>query len=192
MATFPSFTPTYVGFSKKSQPVKRLVRFADGYEHRVLFGLASHQSPKVYNLEFNESEENADAIEAFLESRENDQESFTFTPPGEGISKTGTYSQSSTTITVTITKHGIAIGKTVTLDFTSTASGSTTDGTFIVASSVDQNTFTVTAASSGTDSGNVTATVSGAKKFVCEGYTKTIPYNNRAKISTSFREVFEP
>ena len=46
MATFPSFTPTYVGFSKKSSPVKRLVRFADGYEHRVLFGLASHQSPK--------------------------------------------------------------------------------------------------------------------------------------------------
>ncbi len=36
MATFPSFTPTYVGFSKKSAPVKRLVRFADGYEHRVL------------------------------------------------------------------------------------------------------------------------------------------------------------
>ena len=190
MATFPSFTPTYVGFSKKSSPIKRLVRFADGYEHRVLFGLASHQSPKVYNLEFNESEENADVIEAFLESRENDQESFTFTPPGEGISKTGTYSQSSsTTITVTITKHGIAIGKTVTLDFTS---GSATDGTFIVATAVDQNTFTVTAASSGTNSGNVTATVSGAKKFVCEGYTKTIPYNNRAKISTSFREVFEP
>ena len=33
MATFPSFTPTYVGFSKKSAPVKRLVRFADGYEY---------------------------------------------------------------------------------------------------------------------------------------------------------------
>ena len=189
MATFPSFTPTYVGFSKKSAPVKKLVRFADGYEHRVLFGLASHQSPKVYNLEFNESEENADVIEAFLESRENDQESFTFTPPGEGISKTGQYSQSSTTITVTITKHGIAIGKTVTLDFTS---GSATDGTFIVATAVDQNTFTVTAGSSATNSGNVTATVSGTKKFVCEGYTKSIPYNNRATIKAQFREVFEP
>ena len=70
MATFPSFTPTYSGFRKKSNPIVRNVRFADGYEHRVLFGLASHQSPKVYNLEFNESEENADVIEAFLESRE--------------------------------------------------------------------------------------------------------------------------
>ena len=189
MATFPSFTPTYVGFSKKSSPIKRLVRFADGYEHRVLFGLASHQSPKVYNLEFNESEENADVIEAFLESRENDQASFDFTPHGEGVSKTGTYSQSGTTITVTITKHGIAIGKTVTLDFTR---GSATDGTFIVASSASVDTFTVTAAASATNSGNVTATVSGSYKFVCEGYTKTIPYNNRAIVKAQFREVFEP
>ena len=189
MATFPSFTPTYTSFNKQSNPVKRLVRFADGYEHRVLFGLASHQSPKIYNLEFNESEEDADVIEAFLESRENDQASFDFTPHGEGVSKTGTYSQSGTTITVTITKHGIAIGKTVTLDFTS---GSATDGTFIVASSASVDTFTVTAAASATNSGNVTATVSGSRKFVCEGYTKTIPYNNRATIKAKFREVFEP
>ena len=189
MATFPSFTPTYTGFSKKSNPVKRLVRFADGYEQRVLFGLAAHQSPKVFNFVFTESEEDADVIEAFLESRENDQASFDFTPHGEGVSKTGTYSQSGTTVTVTITKHGIAIGKTVTLDFTS---GSATDGTFIVGSSADQNTFTVTAASSGTNSGNVTATVSGLYKFVCEGYTKSIPYNNRATIKAQFREVFEP
>ena len=190
MATFPSFTPTYVGYSKKSAPVKRLIRFADGYEHRVLFGLASHQNPKTFSVQFNESEEDADVIEAFLDSRANDQESFTFTPPGEGISKTGTYSQSSsTTITVTITNHGIAINETVTLDFTS---GSATDGTFIVATAADQNTFTVTASSSGTNSGNVTATVSGAKKFVCESWTKSIPYNNRAKLSCTFREVFEP
>ena len=189
MATFPSFTPTYVGFSKKSSPVKRLVRFADGYEHRVLFGLASHQNPKVYNLQFDVTEIESDVIEAFLDSRANDQASFTFTPTGEGTSKTGTYSQSGTTVTITVTKHGIAIGETVTLDFTS---GSATDGTFIVATAVDQNTFTVTAASSGTNSGNVTATVSGAKKFVCESWTKSIPYNNRAKLSCTFREVFEP
>ena len=179
MATFPSFTPTYSGFRKKSNPFVRNVRFADGYEHRILFGLAAHQSPKIFDFEFNESEEDADVIEAFLESRENDQASFDFTPHGEGVSKTGTYSQSGTTVTVTITKHGIAIGKTVTLDFTS-------------GSATDQNTFTVTASSSATNSGNVTATVSGSYKFVCEGYTKSIPYNNRATIKAQFREVFEP
>tara|TARA_A100001391_G_scaffold153431_1_gene111266 strand:+ start:327 stop:905 length:579 start_codon:yes stop_codon:yes gene_type:complete len=192
MATFPSFTPTYVGFSKKSSPVKRLVRFADGYEHRVLFGLAAHQNPKVYNLQFDVTETESDVIEAFLDSRANDQASFTFTPPAEGISKTGTYSQSGTTVTMTVTNHGIAVGETVTLDYTSTASGSPTDGTFIVGTAADQNTFTVTAASSATDSGNVSVTVSGAKQFVCESWTKSIPYNNRAKLSCTFREVFEP
>ena len=189
MATFPSITPTYVGFSKRSNPNKRLVRFADGYEHRVLFGLASHQNPKVYNLQFDVTETESDVIEAFLDSRANDQASFTFTPPAEGISKTGTYSQSGTTVTMTITNHGIAVGETVTLDFTT---GSATDGTFIVASAADQNTFTTTAAASATNSGNVTVTVSGAGQYVCESWTKSIPYNNRAKLSCTFREVFEP
>ena len=147
MATFPSFTPTYSGFNKKSAPVKRLVRFADGYEHRVLIGVASHQNPKTFTVQFNESEQNADVIEAFLDSRANDQASFTFTPTGEGTSKTGTYSQSATTVTITVAKHGIAIGETVTLDYTS---GSATDGTFIVASSASVDTFTVTAAASAT------------------------------------------
>ena len=31
-----------------------------------------------------------------------------------------------------------------------------------------------------------------AMQFVCEGFNKTIPYNNRATITATFREVFEP
>ena len=189
MATFPSIDPTYAGFSKRSNPNKRLVRFQDGYEHRILFGLASHQNPKIYSLIFDVTETESDVIEAFLDSRANDQASFTFTPPAEGISKTGTYSQSGTTVTMTVTNHGIAVGETVTLDFTT---GSATDGTFIVASAADQNTFTTTAATSATNSGNVSVTVSGAGQYVCESWTKSIPYNNRAKLSCTFREVFEP
>ena len=189
MATFPSITPSYAGFSKRSNPNKRLIRFMDGYEHRILFGLASHQNPKIYSLIFDVTETESDVIEAFLDSRANDQASFTFTPPAEGISKTGTYSQSGTTVTMTVTNHGIAVGETVTLDFTT---GSATDGTFIVASAADQNTFTTTAAASATNSGNVSVTVSGAGQYVCESWTKSIPYNNRAKLSCTFREVFEP
>ena len=189
MATFPSITPSYAGFSKRSNPNKRLIRFMDGYEHRILFGLASHQNPKIYSLIFDVTETESDVIEAFLDSRANDQASFTFTPPAEGISKTGTYSQSGTTVTMTVTNHGIAVGETVTLDFTT---GSATDGTFIVASAADQNTFTTTAAASETNSGNVSVTVSGAGQYVCESWTKSIPYNNRAKLSCTFREVFEP
>ena len=99
MATFPSITPTY-GQQKRSAPLTRTVRFADGYEHRILFGLAAHQNPKVYNFTFEVSETDADTIEGFLDSRANDSASFTFTPPGEGFTKTGTYSQSGTTVTI--------------------------------------------------------------------------------------------
>ena len=188
MATFPSITPTY-GMRKKSAPKVRVTQLGDGYEFRALYGLPLSQDPKVYDLTFNVSETDADVIEAFLRSRVNDQASFTFTPPAEGFTKTGTYSQSGTTVTISITSHGVAIGDVLTIDYTS---GSATDGDFVVASSADANTFTVTAASSATNSGNVSITLSGAGQYVCDTWTKTIPYNNRAIISTTFREVFEP
>ena len=115
MATFPSITPTY-GQQKRSAPNTKTIRFADGYEHRILFGLASHQNPKVFNFTFNVSETDADTIEGFLDSRANDSASFTFTPPGE----------------------------------------------------------------------------SSASQYVCEGWNKSIPYLNRARVQATFREVFEP
>ena len=188
MATFPSITPTY-GMRKTSKPKVRVSSLGDGYEFRALYGLPLSQDPKVYDLTFNVSETDADVIEAFLRSRVNDQASFTFTPPAEGFTKTGTYSQSGTTVTISITSHGVAIGDVLTIDYTS---GSATDGDFVVASSADANTFTVTAAASATNSGNVSITLSGAGQYVCDTWTKTIPYNNRAIISTTFREVFEP
>ena len=188
MATFPSINPTY-GMRKTSKPKVRVSTLGDGYEFRALYGLPLSQDPKVYDLTFNVSETDADVIEAFLRSRVNDQASFTFTPPAEGFTKTGNYSQSGTTVTITITSHGVAIGDVLTIDYTS---GSATDGTFAVASSADANTFTVTAASSATNSGNVSITLSGAGQYVCDSWTKTIPYNERAIINTTFREVFEP
>jgi len=115
MATFPSISPTY-GQQKRSAPNTRTVRFADGYEHRILFGLAQHQNPKVFNLTFNVSEADADTIETFLDARALDKASFDYQPPGEASSS----------------------------------------------------------------------------KFVCESWTKSIPYLNRATIQATFREVFEP
>ena len=82
MATFPSIKPTY-GQQKRSAPNTRTISFADGFEHRILFGLAEHQNPKVYSLTFEVSETDADTIETFLDARANDSASFTFTPPGE-------------------------------------------------------------------------------------------------------------
>ena len=115
MATFPSIKPTY-GIRKKSRPLTRTIRFADGYEHRLLFGLAQHQNPKEFSLTYEVSETDADTIETFLDARANDSDSFTFTPPGE----------------------------------------------------------------------------SSSSEFVCENWTKSIPFNNRAEIRATFREVFEP
>ena len=115
MATFPSITPTY-GQQKRSQPNTRTVRFADGYEHRILFGLAQHQNPKIFTFTFNVSETDADTIETFLDARANDSDSCDFTPPGEASSS----------------------------------------------------------------------------KFVCETWSKSIPYLNRATVQATFRQVFEP
>jgi phage-related protein len=114
MATFPSITPTY-GQQKRSAPNTRVVRFADGFEHRILFGLPQHQNPKIFNLTFEVSETDADTIETFLDDRANDSASFDFQPPGEASSS----------------------------------------------------------------------------KFVCESWSKTIPYLNRAKIQATFRQVFQ-
>ena len=73
MATFPSIKPTY-GQQKNSAPLTRTIRFADGFEHRILFGLAEHQNPKVYNFTFNVSEVEADEIETFLDARAPDRD----------------------------------------------------------------------------------------------------------------------
>ena len=70
MATFPSITPN-----------TRTVRFADGYEHRIIFGVPEHQIPKIYNLTFNVSLTDANTIMAFLDARYLDSASFDFTPP---------------------------------------------------------------------------------------------------------------
>lgn len=65
---------------------------------------------------------------------------------------TGTYSQTGTTVTVSITGHGYVTGNIAYLDFTS---GTAVDGTYTV-TVTDANTFTVTQASR-TTSGNVTS-----------------------------------
>ena len=68
------------------------------------------------------------------------------------LTANGTYSQSGTTVTITVENHGLAVGDSVAIDYTS---GSAVDGTFNVASVTSTNVFTVTAGSSATNEGNV-------------------------------------
>lgn len=65
----------------------------------------------------------------------------------------GSYSQSGTTVTVTITGHGLIAGNVIYSDITS---GTGVDGTYTVATVTDANTFTYTAGTSLTTSGNIT------------------------------------
>lgn len=65
--------------------------------------------------------------------------------------KSGTYSQTSSTITVSMTAHGFSVGATVTLNFTT---GGSTDGTFTI-NTATANSFTVTASDTGPHNGNV-------------------------------------
>ena len=68
---------------------------------------------------------------------------------------TGTYTRTSpsTTLTVTATAHGLIVGSSVNLDFTT---GTGLDGVYTVVTVADANTFTVTTVASTTTSGNVT------------------------------------
>ena len=114
MATFPSISPDY-GAQKSSAPVARNVKFGDGYEQRLTFGL--NQNPKNWSLSFtNITETDSDTIETFLDARADDNASFDWQPPGSSV----------------------------------------------------------------------------AYKWVCESWSKSIPYANRATIQATFRQVFEP
>lgn len=70
------------------------------------------------------------------------------------VYKSGTYARTSpsTTVTVSITAHGLETGDRVFMDFTS---GTAVDGVYTV-TKVNDNSFTVTTVASTTTSGNVT------------------------------------
>ena len=70
----------------------------------------------------------------------------------------GTYSRSGTTVTATITAHGLTAGETYEVDITS---GDGTDGSYVI-SVTDANTITYTDTVSGTTSGNINVITSAA------------------------------
>ena len=187
MATFPNIEPSF-SVKKEQSPLTRVVQYADGFEQRLMFGLPTNQNPRKYNLKWeNITEEEADTIDYFLQERAFDKATFDYAPPTEAFTKTGTYSQSSTTITITITNHRLFVGDSVVIDFTS---GSSADGTYIVSSITNPNVFVVTAASGATTGGNVSITKTAVSKFICERWTKTINVANLADIDATFIEKF--
>jgi phage-related protein len=77
MATF-TFTPSFPA-ELQEQPTVRTVKFSDGYEQRLTFGL--NTDPKVWSLQFsNRDDTERNNILTFLRAR-NGQESFDWTDP---------------------------------------------------------------------------------------------------------------
>jgi hypothetical protein len=65
----------------------------------------------------------------------------------------GTYSQTTTTVTVTKTAHGLSVGQEISVD---ALTGTAVDGEYVVATVPTANTFTYTAGTSLTTTGNIT------------------------------------
>ena len=74
-----AFTPIY-GLTKRNVPNTRVVKFGDGYEHRLSFGL--NQNAKIFNLTFEVSETDADTLTDFY-ARAVDGANFRYTVPTE-------------------------------------------------------------------------------------------------------------
>jgi hypothetical protein len=68
----------------------------------------------------------------------------------------GTFSRSGTTVTVTVTGHGLIVGNLIFIDFTAGTGTVAPDGLYLVASVIDANSFTVTSAASATGTGTAT------------------------------------
>jgi len=84
MATFPASPAPSYDAEKRSRPAVRSVKFGDGYEQRLVYGL--NQNPKAWSLSWqNITEADADTLETFLDARAG-QESFDWTPPDTSTS----------------------------------------------------------------------------------------------------------
>ena len=68
MATFPASPAPSYGAEKRSRPAVRSVKFGDGYEQRLAYGI--NTQPEVWSLEFRgKSTGDASAIDSFLRAR---------------------------------------------------------------------------------------------------------------------------
>lgn len=77
MATF-TYTPDF-GAAVTTRPVVRSVRFSDGYEQRLIYGI--NTKPQKWDLKFSARDDTeANGIETFLNAQ-NGQAWFYWTPP---------------------------------------------------------------------------------------------------------------
>lgn len=82
-----NLSPNY-GITITHNPINKVQRYADGYEHRLTFGVAAHQNPRIISLDFADiTESESDTLINFLKARSADNASFDYTPPNDSIGK---------------------------------------------------------------------------------------------------------
>jgi phage-related protein len=86
MATFPSITPAY-GETQTIEQDNIVVKLGDGYEQRLVRGLAANKRYHVISLVYNISQSQADTINTFLNARFDDQDAFQYTIGGESSAR---------------------------------------------------------------------------------------------------------
>ena len=175
MANFPTSPAPSYGARKTSSPKTRITRFGDGYEKRQNIGL--NQNPKEWNLTFkNILETEADTIETFLNDRADDNQSFSWIPSDLARWAASTaYSIGDIVQPLTAQNNGL-VYKVTQVGGSSPYTSGSSEPTWGSGTSVD----------------NELAWSSMSYQWVCDSWTKTIPYNNRATIQATFRQVFEP
>lgn len=88
------------------------------------------------------------------------------------VTQTGTYGRSTTTVTVTITDHGLATGDRVWLVFAAGTGGTATTNVYAV-TVTNANVFTVTDAASGTITGSPAVTMYADILLEADSYNPT-------------------
>ena len=86
MATFPSITPAY-GETQTIEQDNIVVKLGDGYEQRLVRGLAANKRYHIVNLVFNITQTDANTINTFLNARFDDQDAFQYTIGGESSAR---------------------------------------------------------------------------------------------------------
>jgi hypothetical protein len=101
---------------------------------------------------------------------------------------TGTYSQSGTVITCSITSHGFTVGTSLYLTF---GTGTATSGVYAVATVINGNSFTVTSNTAATTSGTITGCIDILTSYSITGdnwQIAAMPYNHGG--NTSAHAIF--
>ena len=86
MATFPSITPAY-GETQTIEQDNIVVKLGDGYEQRLVRGLAANKRYHIISLVFNITQAQANTINTFLNARFDDQDAFQYTIGGESSAR---------------------------------------------------------------------------------------------------------